>query len=152
MNLHQKLVEVRKNISVTADQSGRTGSATFRFISSTQLVNKIQELLNEYNVLLIPAIVSQNVEIVTLANKDGAVRQEFLTTGVLQYQWINADNPEEILTVPWSFSGSSATSCLNSSTLPQRKLKQRGINRNSNTNVVTHCRFQRMQQKRLTSC
>lgn len=102
MNLHQKLVVIRRNIgSITKDKK----SFGYDYVSGSQVLSKIHGSMNELNVLLIPNVISQNHEVHTIQTKKGP-STIFVVSGQLSYKWVNADNPSEVLEVPFHYTGS----------------------------------------------
>ena len=53
MNLHQKLVEIRKEIDVFKKDTEGYG---YSYVSGSQVLSKIQEKMNELGVLLYPTV------------------------------------------------------------------------------------------------
>lgn len=102
LNLYQKIVEVRKSIdNFTKDQA----SYNYKYVSGTQVLSKIRIKMDELGLLLFPSIVSQSHEIYPYKDKYNKDKQDFLVFGDMNYQWINADKPDEILNVPWKYTG-----------------------------------------------
>lgn len=102
LNLHQKLVEVRKSIGgFTKDTKGYN----YSYVSGSQVLSKIQEKMNELGVLLVPKIQSQQFEKHEYTNSKGKPALDFLVYGDMTYTWVNAENPEDILEVPFYYTG-----------------------------------------------
>lgn len=103
MNLYQKLVEIRKNIGgFTKDTKGYN----YSYVSGTQVLSKIQETMNELGVLLIPKVLDQNHEKHEYVSSKGKPALDFIVHGNMVYTWVNAENPEEKLEVPFYYTGS----------------------------------------------
>lgn len=102
MNLHQKLVEVRKSIASFSKDKESYG---YSYISGTQVLSKIKSKMDELGVLLFPSIKNQNHEIFNYKDKYGKDKQDFLVYGEMVYQWINAESPEDKIEIPFQFLG-----------------------------------------------
>lgn len=101
LNLHQKLVLVRQSIGpLERDKKGYDND----YVSGSQILNKINHAMNAQNVLLIPQVLNQSHEVHTLPTKKGE-RVLFVVSGQMSYTWINADNPEEKIEVPFFYTG-----------------------------------------------
>lgn len=107
MNLHQKLVEIRKEIdSFTKDTKG----FNYSYVSGSQVLSKIQKKMNELNVLLYPKMnrLEHSTFDYTTWNKTRKQMEEktdFVISGEMTYVWQNADNPEETIEVSWGVFG-----------------------------------------------
>lgn len=105
LNLHMKLVEVRKSIDAfRKDQQGYN----YSYISGTQVLSKIKQKMDELYLLLYPAINTQEFEGFPYKDKYGKDKHDFLVHGDMSYQWVNAEKPDEILVVPWKYTGQQA--------------------------------------------
>lgn len=102
MNIHQKLVEIRKDIGgFTKDAQGYG----YQYVSGSQVLSKIQDKMNELGVLLVPKIMNQQFEKHDYVNAKGKSAMDFLVYGEMTYTWINAENPEDVLEVPFYYTG-----------------------------------------------
>lgn len=102
MNLHQKLIEIRKNIgSIEKDKKG----FNYEYVSGSQILTKVIGTMNELGVLLIPKVLSQSHEmhLVQMKNKTATV---FVVSGEMTYTWLNAEDPTQTLEVPFYYTGS----------------------------------------------
>lgn len=112
-NLIQKLAEIRKMSD--AVKKDRTGHA-YTYTDINTILAKVTAGMKKYRVSLVPNIVSEsaNVEQVSSTNtkidKTGhpfdKVTTEFLVSADMVFRWVNDDNPEEVLEVPWFTVGS----------------------------------------------
>ncbi len=102
MNLHQKLVEIRKNIGgFTKDTNGYN----YKYVSGTQVLAKIQDKMNELGVLLIPEVTTQEFHEHAYKDKYNKDKLDFLVHGQMSYSWVNAENPEDFIKVPFYYTG-----------------------------------------------
>lgn len=99
MNIYQKLIEVRK----TADYLKKDNAGfQFKYVSSSQTLLALREKMDEMNLLLVPEITDYKwTKLIEGTNSKGNVTIDILTELKINYMWINADKPEEILTIGW---------------------------------------------------
>lgn len=113
MNLYQKLAKIRM-IADVAEKDKRGHNYTYADI--TQILAKVTAGMNRYGVSLIPSIVQEsfNVQKVEIRNtkftKSGEsyedVSTEMLVKADMMFTWVNNDNPNEKIDVPWVLTGS----------------------------------------------
>lgn len=103
MNLQQKLIEIRKNvIEFTKDTNGYG----YKYVSGSQAIRKIRDKMDELGVLLFPSCTGQDqYSTFDYKNSKGEDKTDFIVNGDMIYTWQNADNPEEIINVPWKYYG-----------------------------------------------
>lgn len=102
MNLHQKLIEIRKNIgSIEKDKKG----FNYDYVSGSQILSKVIGTMNDLGVLLIPKVLSQSHEMHTVQMKN-KVATVFVVSGEMTYTWLNAEEPTQTLEVPFYYTGS----------------------------------------------
>ena len=109
MNLYQRLAKVRKQVEVLEkDKSG----FNYRYVTDNLILSKITGLMDTLHISLIPSVVpgSARVEpyayVKTKLNKRTGEpyeekNAEVLTQADMVYTWVNDDNPEERIEVPW---------------------------------------------------
>ena len=107
MNIYQKLIEVRKAVPYL--KKGNKGEQ-YSYTSSSQVVAAIREKMDELGLLLIPRIIDKNVrtETVEFKDKNGNVNKKtttYFTELTMEFKWINAENPEETMVVPFYAQG-----------------------------------------------
>lgn len=115
LNLVQKLAKIR-NISDVAKKSKQGYGYTYSDI--TEILANVTAGMKKYDVSLIPAIVpgtskiEQVVTVNTKTDKQGKTYDktdtEMLFSADMIYKWINNDNPEECIEVPWSVVGAQS--------------------------------------------
>lgn len=104
LNLFQKLVEVRKSIpALHKDAKGYN----YSYVTGSQILAGIQQAMNDYGVLLFPKIDTQNVESGETVSAKGKKTMQFRVHGRMTYTWINADNPNETLEVPFMYAAAN---------------------------------------------
>lgn len=94
MNLHQRLIEVRKSVEyLKKDASGHQ----FKYVSSSQTLGTLRKSMDEQGVLLVPSVLSK--EISMKPTKNGTER--FFTELSMRFTWVNAEKPEEAISCDW---------------------------------------------------
>lgn len=94
MNIHEKLIYVRKTVPyLKKDNKGYQ----FQYVSSSQTLGSLKEAMDEQGLLLVPRVIGKEVS----PHKTKKGGEEYFTELVMEYTWINAENPDETLTVPW---------------------------------------------------
>ncbi|WP_394868235.1 ERF family protein [Staphylococcus borealis] len=94
LNLFQKIADVKANIDgFTKDTKGYN----YSYVSGSQVLHRIRNKMIEHNLLLVPY--TENEEVTETTNAKG--KPEHIVKLKLTYKWINADNPQEILEVPF---------------------------------------------------
>lgn len=107
MNLHQKLVEIRKEIdSFTKDTEG----FNYSYVSGSQVLTKIQGKMNELGVILYPHMNAVEHSTFDYQQYNRKTKQmddktDFVISGDMQYVWQNAENPEEKIIIDWKVYG-----------------------------------------------
>ncbi|MDN4609155.1 ERF family protein [Sporosarcina highlanderae] len=102
LNLHQKLVEVRKSIGgFTKDAK----SFNYSYVSGSQVLSKIQDKMNELGVLLVPKIITQDFQEHAYKDKNNKDKLDFIVHGSMAYTWVNADNPNDSMEIPFYYTG-----------------------------------------------
>jgi hypothetical protein len=94
MNIHQKLIEVRKSAPYL--QKANKG-AQYNYVSSSQTLSALKDKMDELGLLLVPRVIGKEVRENT--NSKGA--QVYFTELLMEYTWINAEDPNETITCPW---------------------------------------------------
>lgn len=102
MGLAQKLVEIRRNIgSFTKDTKGYN----YNYVSGSQVLSKIQHSMNELGVLLIPKVLDQQFKEHAYKDNKGKEKLDFIVYGSMTYVWMNAEDPNDIIEVPFYYTG-----------------------------------------------
>jgi hypothetical protein len=102
VNIYQKLLEVRKVVPYLQKNSS---GHQYQYVGSSQVLSAVRQKLDELGLLLIVKVVGHNVTTETVENKDKYDNNKKTTTYFteldLEYTWINAENPEEVLSIPF---------------------------------------------------
>jgi hypothetical protein len=93
MNIYQKLIEVRKAVPYLKKENE---GYQFKFVSSSQTLSALKEKMDDMQLLLVPSITSKN-----LIEKSAINAKEHLTEIEMDFVWINAEKPEEVIKCHW---------------------------------------------------
>ncbi|UYL93944.1 ERF family protein [Geobacillus phage vB_GthS_PK3.5] len=107
LNIYQKLVEIRKSIDVFIKDTEGYG---YKYVSGSQVLHKIKVKMDELGVLLIPHVLNQRHETFDYTVWDKKAQEEkqktdFIVLGDMKYIWVNAENPEDRIEIPWQYMG-----------------------------------------------
>lgn len=91
LNLHQKLVEVRKAVPTYIKKDAK--SHAYTYLKESTVLGLISDPMNNHGLLLTQEIMS--LEDVTVSDKKGLAVPGIRAT--LNYTWINAECPEQVL-------------------------------------------------------
>ena len=115
LNLVQKLAKIRAISDVVSKEKK---GFNYTYADITTILANITAGMKKYGVSLIPSIVpgtaevSQNVVHNTKFDKTGNAYDqtvtEMLVHAEMTFKWINDDNPEEFIEVPWFVTGSQS--------------------------------------------
>ena len=99
LNIYQKLLEVRKGIEyLQKSESGQN----CKYTAGSIVVGTIRPKIDELGLLLIPKITSSEYSNVTvIEGKDNKEKLKHIVKCDMVYTWINVENPEEQLDVPF---------------------------------------------------
>lgn len=112
LNLYQKLAKIRMIADVAAkDKRG----FNYSYADITQILAKVTAGMNRYGVSLLPGIVHESFDVQkveihnTKFTKNGEMYDdtstEMLVKADMEFKWVNNDNPEEFIVVPWALTG-----------------------------------------------
>lgn len=112
LTLYEKLQKIRKMAEVAQKDADGYG---YKYATITNILAKVTAGMNKYNVLLIPRL-EPNTQFITReetrkmkSRKDGSqyeeVTHEYRAESQITYRWLNVDNPEEYIDVPWFITG-----------------------------------------------
>jgi hypothetical protein len=116
LNLYQKLAKIRKLAEII--QKDKKGFG-YTYVSEEEILAKVTAGMEMYNVSLIPRMI-HGTTVVTPRNylkikekpdKTGNIIRteetidEFLLTSQIEWEWVNDENPEEKIIIPWMLVG-----------------------------------------------
>ena len=112
LNIYQRLAKIRKPAEIL--QKNKSGYG-YKYVSEDEILAKITGLMEKHHVSLIPTIVPGTTKIIpyhtvtTKSTRDGKVfdqqSDDILVQADMVWNWVNDDNPEERITVPWTLVG-----------------------------------------------
>lgn len=112
LNLYQKMAKIRKQVEVLKKDKKAFG---YNYTAEETILAKISVFMEKYAISLIPAIVPGTTEVEpyfakkTKTTKDGEIYEENINEVVVSadmvFTWINDENPEEKIVVPWALAG-----------------------------------------------
>lgn len=92
MNLHQKLIEIRKEINNFVKDTKGYG---YNYVSGSQALSKVRPKMDELGIILKVETKNMMWEPFNYKNNKGEDRTDFIISGEITYTWINADEPTE---------------------------------------------------------
>ncbi len=102
MNIYQKLLEVRKAIPYLQKESQ---GHQYQYVGSSQVLAAVRQQLDDLGLYLETRVKSHNVREETTENKDkyGNLKKTttYFTELDIEYTWVNVDNPDEKITIPF---------------------------------------------------
>ena len=113
LNLYQKLSKIRRSVEVLEkDKAG----FNYRYVTDALILSKITGLMDTLHVSLIPSVKPGTMQITPYAYVKTKINKrtneaydeknaEVLTQAEMLYTWVNDDNPEERIEVPWIMVG-----------------------------------------------
>lgn len=112
LNIYQKLAKIRKQVEVI--QRNKKGYG-YTYVSEDEILAKISGFMDKYALSLIPSVV-HNSSIVspystkkTKSTNKGEIYEEnvneVLVSADMVFTWVNNENPEERVDVPWILVG-----------------------------------------------
>ena len=112
LNIYQKLAKIRKQVEVI--QRNKKGYG-YTYVSEDEILAKISGFMDKYALSLIPSVV-HNSSIVspystkkTKSTNKGEIYEEnvneVLVSADMVFTWVNNENPEERVDVPWVLVG-----------------------------------------------
>lgn len=107
LNLYQKLAKIRESVEVMQRNSQGYG---YNYVSDTDLLANISVGMKEYGVSLIPEICHETMnvdkyEYSKIKNGKSIPTFEILVSCEMNFVWVNNDNPDEKIIVPWAMVG-----------------------------------------------
>lgn len=115
LNIYQKLAKIRKPVEIL--QKNKSGYG-YRYVTEDLILAKITGLMEKYGVSLVPNIVQGSTEVTpygytkTKSTKDGKIYEEkvneILVRADMEWHWINNEDPNDRIVVPWSLVGQQA--------------------------------------------
>lgn len=99
ISLHQKLLEVKKTVDFLKKENQ---GGQYKFVSSSQVLITLRDEMNKRGILLEPHILkTEFFQEPAFNNKKGQWFTELWTLMI----WVDADNPEDRIEIPWYSQG-----------------------------------------------
>lgn len=112
LNIYEKLAKIRKQVEVI--QKNKSGYS-YKYVSEDMILAKITGFMDKYNLSLIPCIMHSSAVVApyntkkTRSTKNGEIYEEnvneVLVSADMIFKWVNNNNPEEYIDVPWILVG-----------------------------------------------
>lgn len=112
LNIYQKLAKIRKPVEVIKKNKSGYG---YKYVTEEEILSKISGLMEKYNVSLIPNILHGTTQVTphhyikTKSDKTGKIYEEhcneMLVQADMEWIWVDNDNPENKIVVPWILVG-----------------------------------------------
>lgn len=111
-NLYQKMTSIRKSVEVIRKDKAGYG---YKYTTDEAILACITGRMNTLHVSLIPKIVPGTSTVVPLSYKKTKVAKngqvyeenvnEMVVSGEMEWHWVNDDNPDERIVIPWFMCG-----------------------------------------------
>lgn len=98
MNIYEKLQEIHKSVGYI--QKGKKGKQ-YQYVGSSDVLATIRHHMNEQKIILVPEV--QNASVREYETNKGTL--QLFTELTMTMTWINVENPEEKIVVPWYAQG-----------------------------------------------
>ena len=110
LNIYQKLAKIRKPVEIMRKESSGYG---YNYVDEESILAQITGSMAKYKVSLIPSIVPGTLQVIpyqyTKMKKGEELKvYEILTQADMLFKWVNNDNPDDCVEVPWSMTGQQA--------------------------------------------
>lgn len=118
LNLQQKLAKIRKQVEVM--RKNKEGF-NYKYVTDDELLAKVTAFMDKYGISLEPAIVQGSMKMepyhyckTKINKKTGETydehNNEIIVSADMTFTWINNENPDERIVVPWMIIGQQADS------------------------------------------
>ena len=109
LNIYQKLAKIRKQVEVI--QRNKKGYG-YTYVSEDEILAKISGFMDKYNLSLIPSVIHSSAVVApyhTKKTNKGEIYEEnvneVLVSADMVFTWVNNENPDERVDVPWILVG-----------------------------------------------
>ena len=112
LNIYQKLSKIRKQVEVI--QKNKAGYG-YKYVSEDEILARISAFMDKYSLSLIPCVVRGSATVEpyhskkTKSTKNGEIYEEnvneVLVSADMTFTWVNNENPDEQVEVPWVLVG-----------------------------------------------
>lgn len=115
LNIYQKLAKIRKPVEII--QKNKSGY-NYKYVTEDVILSKITGLMDKLGVSLVPNIVKGTTVVEpygytkTKSTRDGKIYEEkvneILVHCDMEWHWVNNENPDDRVIVPWAMVGQQA--------------------------------------------
>lgn len=112
LNIYQKLAKIRKQVEVI--QRNKKGYG-YTYVSEDEILAKISGFMDKYSLSLIPSVIHSSAVVTpyhtkkTKSTNKGEIYEEnvneVLVSADMVFTWVNNENPNERVDVPWILVG-----------------------------------------------
>lgn len=112
LNIYQKLAKIRKQVEVI--QRNKKGYG-YTYVSEDEILAKISGFMDKYSLSLIPSVIHSSAVVTpyhtkkTKSTNEGEIYEEnvneVLVSADMVFTWVNNENPNERVDVPWILVG-----------------------------------------------
>ena len=112
LNIYQKLAKIRKQVEVI--QRNKKGYG-YTYVSEDEILAKISGFMDKYSLSLIPSVIHSSAVVTPYHTKEtkstnkGEIYEEnvneVLVSADMVFTWVNNENPNERVDVPWILVG-----------------------------------------------
>lgn len=112
LNIYQKLAKIRKQVEVI--QRNKKGYG-YTYVSEDEILAKISGFMDKYSLSLIPSVIHSSAVVTpyhtkkTKSTNKGEIYEEnvneVLVSADMAFTWVNNENPDERVDVPWILVG-----------------------------------------------
>lgn len=109
MNIHQKLLKIADAAGIL--QKTKSGY-NYKYVPEEEIQAKVTAGMQKYGVMLYHSIVPGTLQVVPYTYQKYVAKEkreipvnEFIVHADTIYRWVNADNPNETVEVPWALIG-----------------------------------------------
>ena len=112
LNIYQKLAKIRKQVDVI--QRNKKGYG-YTYVSEDEILAKISGFMDKYSLSLIPSVIHSSAVVTpyhtkkTKSTNKGEIYEEnvneVLVSADMVFTWVNNENPNERVDVPWILVG-----------------------------------------------
>ena len=112
LNIYQKLAKIRKQVEVI--QRNKKGYG-YTYVSEDEILAKISGFMDKYSLSLIPSVIHSSAVVTpyhtkkTKSTNKGEIYEEnvneVLVSADMVFTWVNNENPDERVDVPWILVG-----------------------------------------------
>jgi len=98
LNLHQKLLAVRRQVTGLSKDGRSSFGDKFKYVSSNNILSMLRPLMDEQGIVLTSRITSTH-----LLDKwrEGKEQKEHMTEVWVEFTWTDADNPTDRIVCEW---------------------------------------------------